>query len=283
MTPQTSFKRVWMITGASRGMGAEITAAALAQGDAVVATARKSSAVTNALGLQPGLLAVDLDVTSESAAHHAVKLAVEHFGRIDVLVNNAGYGLAGAVEETSAEEVRSIFDTNVMGLLNVTRAVLPQMRSQRSGHVINMSSLGGYRVGAGFGVYGSTKFAVEGLSEALHAELAPLGIHVTVVEPGYFRTDFLDSSSAMEAKNVIADYAETAGNVRVSASAYNHRQPGDPKRLAQALLTLVSAANPPLRLQLGTDALTRVREKNAFVEQELQTWEALSRSTDFPV
>jgi NAD(P)-dependent dehydrogenase (short-subunit alcohol dehydrogenase family) len=264
-------------------MGAEITAAALAQGDAVVATARKSSAVTNALGLQPGLLAVDLDVTNESAAHQAVKLAVEHFGRIDVLVNNAGYGLAGAVEETSAEEVRSIFDTNVMGLLNVTRAVLPQMRSQRSGHVINMSSLGGYRVGAGFGVYGSTKFAVEGLSEALHAELWPLGIHVTVVEPGYFRTDFLDSSSAMEAKNVIEDYAETDGKVRVSASAYNHRQPGDPKRLAQALLTLVSAENPPLRLQLGTDALTRVREKHAFVEQELQTWEALSRSTDFAV
>ncbi|WP_031358365.1 oxidoreductase [Caballeronia sordidicola] len=282
MTPQTSFKRVWMITGASRGMGAEITAAALAQGDAVVATARKSSAVTNALGSQPGLLAVDLDVTSESAAHQAVKLAMEHFGRIDVLVNNAGYGLAGAVEETSAEEVRSIFDTNVMGLLNVTRAVLPQMRSQRSGHVINMSSLGGYRVGAGFGVYGATKFAVEGLSEALHAELSALGIHVTVVEPGYFRTDFLDSSSAMEAENVIADYAETAGKVRVSASAFNGRQPGDPKRLAQALLTLVSAANPPLRLQLGTDALARVREKHAFVEQELKTWETLSRSTDFP-
>jgi len=282
MTQQASFKRVWMITGASRGMGAEITAAALAQGDAVVATARKSSAVTNALGSQPGLLAVDLDVTSEPAAQQAVKLAMEHFGRIDVLVNNAGYGLAGAVEETSAEEVRSIFDTNVMGLLNVTRAVLPQMRSQRSGHVINMSSLGGYRVGAGFGVYGATKFAVEGLSEALHAELSALGIHVTVVEPGYFRTDFLDSSSAMEAENVIADYAETAGKVRVSASAFNGRQPGDPKRLAQALLTLVSAANPPLRLQLGTDALARVREKHAFVEQELKTWETLSRSTDFP-
>lgn len=283
MTLQTSFKRVWMITGASRGMGAEITAAALAQGDAVVATARKSSAITDALGSQPGLLAVDLDVTSESAALQAVKLAMEHFGRVDVLVNNAGYGLAGAVEESSAEEVRSIFDTNVMGLLNVTRAVLPRMRSQRSGHVINMSSLGGYQVGAGFGVYGSTKFAVEGLSEALHAELTPLGIHVTVVEPGYFRTDFLDSSSAMEARNVIADYAETAGKVRVSARAYSHRQPGDPKRLAQALLTLVSAENPPLRLQLGTDALTRIREKHAFVEQELQTWEALSRSTDFPV
>jgi NAD(P)-dependent dehydrogenase (short-subunit alcohol dehydrogenase family) len=264
-------------------MGAEITAAALAHGDAVVATARKSSAITNAPGSQPGLLAVDLDVTNESAALQAVKRAMEHFGRIDVLVNNAGYGLAGAVEESSAEEVRSIFDTNVMGLLNVTRAVLPHMRSRRSGHVINMSSLGGYRVGAGFGVYGSTKFAVEGLSEALHAELSPLGIHVTVVEPGYFRTDFLDSSSAMEAKNVIADYAETAGKVRASARAYNHRQPGDPKRLAQALLTLVSAGNPPLRLQLGTDALTRVREKHVFVEQELQTWEALSRSTDFPV
>lgn len=283
MTQQTGFRRIWMITGASRGMGGEITAAALAQGDAVVATARKSSAIIDAFGSQPGLLAVDLDVTRESAALQAVKLAMAHFGRIDVLVNNAGYGLAGAVEESSAEEVRNIFDTNVMGLLNVTRAVLPHMRSQRSGHVINMSSLGGYWVGAGFGVYGATKFSVEGLSEALHAELTPLGIHVTVVEPGYFRTDFLDSSSAMEAKNVIADYAKTAGKVRVSAKAYNHQQPGDPKRLAQALLTLVSAENPPLRLQLGTDALTRIREKHAFVEQELQTWEALSRSTDFPV
>ncbi|AMM15840.1 short-chain dehydrogenase [Burkholderia sp. PAMC 28687] len=282
MTDQASYKRVWFITGASRGIGAEIAAAALANGDAVVATARKSKAISETLGEQAALLPVDLDVTNEAAAHEAVKLATERFGRIDVLVNNAGYGLAGAVEEASAAEVRSIYETNVMGLLNVTRAVLPIMRGQRNGHVINISSLGGYQVGAGFGVYGSTKFAVEGLSESLHAELMPLGIHVTVVEPGYFRTEFLDSSSAVESKNVIDDYADTAGKVRATAKAYNGKQPGDPKRLALAMLTLVQAQTPPLRLQMGTDAVARIREKNAFVERELQAWESLARSTDFP-
>ena len=282
MDTSSAIQRVWMITGASRGIGAEIAAAALANGDVVVATARKSSVVSERLGEQANLLAIDLDVTDESSAQRAVEEAVKRFGRIDVLVNNAGYGLKGAVEEASAEEVRQIFETNVMGLLHVTRAALPQLRKQRSGHVINVSSLGGYRVGAGFGIYGSTKFAVEGLSEALHAELTPLGVHVTVIEPGFFRTDFLDSSSVVESPTIVADYAETAGKVRSSAAAYSGRQPGDPKRLAQALLVLVAAEHPPLRLQLGSDAIARIREKNAFVEQELKQWETLSRSTDFP-
>src|SRR5262249_29407028 len=201
--------RVWMITGAARGFGAKIAAAALANGDAVIATGRDVRAIASRLGDHHSMFAVQLDVTDEAQAAAAVEAAVERFGRIGVLINNAGYGLVGAVEEASAADVRRIYETNVFGLLNVTRVVLTQMRRLRSGHVINISSLGGYRSAAGFGVYSSTKFAVEGLSEALHDELAPLGIHVTVVEPGYFRTDFLDSTSLADGQNHIEDYAAT--------------------------------------------------------------------------
>jgi NAD(P)-dependent dehydrogenase (short-subunit alcohol dehydrogenase family) len=195
MNAKTDFKRVWMITGAARGIGARIAEAALAHGDAVVATSRDAASVQKRFPAGDALLALPLDVTDEAQAAAAVQAALARFGRIDVLVNNAGYGLLGAVEEATADEVRRLYDTNVFGLLNVTRAVLPSMRARRSGRVINISSLGGYQSGPGFGVYCSTKFAVEGLSEALHGELAPLGIHVTVVEPGYFRTDFLDGNS----------------------------------------------------------------------------------------
>jgi NAD(P)-dependent dehydrogenase (short-subunit alcohol dehydrogenase family) len=176
-----------------------------------------------------------------------------------------------------------MYDTNVFGLLNVTRAVLPVMRKQRSGHVINMSSIGGYRSGAGFGVYCSTKFAVEGITEALHAELKPLGIHATVVEPGYFRTDFLDGSSLIVGKDIIDDYDETSGNVRRFAVGMNHNQPGDPQKLATALVTLVDAQTPPLRLPLGTDTLKAIAEKNEYVTTETEAWKTLSASTDFPV
>jgi NAD(P)-dependent dehydrogenase (short-subunit alcohol dehydrogenase family) len=186
--------KVWFITGASRGFGALIARDALARGDRVVATARNPTSVTSTFGEQPNLLAVKLDVTNETQAHQAAKLAVETFGRIDVLLNNAGYGLLGAVEETGAQEVQAVFETNVFGLLNVTRAVLPYLRQQGSGHVVNMSSIGGYASHEGWGVYCATKFAVEALSEALSDELAPLGIHATVVEPGFFRTDFLSST-----------------------------------------------------------------------------------------
>src|ERR1700761_3195283 len=171
--------RTWFITGASRGFGALITEQALAKGDAVVATARNPATLVERFGAHPNLLALSLDVADEAQAHAAAKQAVERFGRIDVLVNNAGYGLLGAVEEASAAEVEAVYRTNVFGLLAVTRAVLPHMRKARSGRVLNISSIGGYRGGAGFGVYASTKFAVEGLSESLHEELAPLRIHVT--------------------------------------------------------------------------------------------------------
>jgi NAD(P)-dependent dehydrogenase (short-subunit alcohol dehydrogenase family) len=275
------FKRVWFITGASRGLGALMAKAALADGNAVVAAGRNAAAIAERLGESPALLAVALDVTDPTQAKAAVKAAFEKFGRIDVLINNAGYGLLGAVEESSDADVRRMYDTNVFGLLNVTRAVLPVMRAQRAGHVINMSSIGGYRAGAGFGPYSSTKFAVEGLTESLRVELKPLGIHATVVEPGYFRTDFLDASSLMVAEEVIADYDETSGNVRRRAASMNHTQPGDPEKLAQAIVKLVDAPTPPLRLPLGTDTLKAIAEKNDYVEQEIETWKALSVSTDF--
>ncbi|CAE6765951.1 MULTISPECIES: oxidoreductase [Paraburkholderia] len=275
------FKRVWFITGATRGLGALIAEAALADGNAVVATGRNIAAITERFGHSAALLPVALDVTDEAQAKAAAQAAVERFGRIDVLVNNAGFGLLGAIEESSDADVRRMYDTNVFGLLNITRAVLPVMRAQRAGHVINMSSIGGYRAAAGFGAYSSTKFAVEGLTEALRAELKPLGIHATVVEPGYFRTDFLDATSLVVAGNVIADYDETSGEVRRRATHMNHNQPGNPEKLAAAMVELVDAQTPPLRLPLGTDTLKAIAEKNAYVTQETETWKALSASTDF--
>ena len=273
--------KVWFITGASRGFGLLLARDALARGDAVVAAARNPQAIVDALGAQPNLLPVQLDVTREGAAAVAAQAALERFGRIDVLVNNAGYGILGAVEETSAEEVRRNYETNVFGLLNVSRAILPAMRKRGSGHVINISSLGGYQAYHGWGVYGSTKFAVEGLSEAMAQELAPLGVHVTVVEPGFFRTDFLDATSLVETAARIDDYNDTVGAMRTFAAGANHAQPGDPAKLSQALLKLADAAQPPLRLQLGSDAVARVRAKHQFVEQELAQWQELSLSTDF--
>lgn len=277
----TTFNRVWLVTGASRGIGAKIVAAALAQGDAVVATARNAQSITERFGTRPELLAARLDVTDEAQAREVARAAIEQFGRIDVLVNNAGFGLLGAVEEASAEEIRRVYETNVFGLLNVTRGVLPFMREARRGHVINISSVGGFQSGPGYGVYCSTKFAVEGLSEALHVELAPLGIKVTVVEPGYFRTDFLDSHSLVESPATIEDYAATSGEVRKLAKVYNQQQPGDPQKLAVAMIKLVQSANPPLRLALGTDTLRVIDAKLAAVQAETDAWRELSASTDF--
>ncbi|MDE1148237.1 MAG: oxidoreductase [Azospirillaceae bacterium] len=275
--------RVWFITGASRGFGALITREALAAGDAVVATARDPATITARLGTHPNLLPVALDVTNEDQAHAAVATAIKAFGRIDILVNNAGYGLLGGVEESSGAEVERLFATNVFGLLAVTRAVLPHMRRQRSGHVINLSSLGGYQSHVGWGAYCATKFAVEGLTEALAQELAPLGIHATVVEPGFFRTDFLDDQSLARTAAHIDDYHATVGEMRTFAAGANHAQPGDPAKLAQAFMALVNAPKPPLRLPLGSDTLAVIETKNAFVAAEMAEWRALALSTDFAV
>jgi NAD(P)-dependent dehydrogenase (short-subunit alcohol dehydrogenase family) len=273
---------VWFVTGASRGFGAEIVGQALAAGHQVVATARDPKSV----GAQfpdagEQLLAVALDVTDEAAAVAAAEAAVERFGRIDVVVNNAGRGLLSAVEEASDAAVRAVYDTNVFGVLNVLRAVLPILRVQRSGHIINMSSIGGFGSSAGWGIYCSTKFALEGISEALAGEVAPLGISVTIVEPGYFRTDFLDASSLHTEDGVIDDYAETAGATRAHAAQANHTQPGDPVKAVAAILELAAAERPPLRVQLGSDAFAAVTDKLNFVASERQSWHDLSVSTDF--
>lgn len=207
--------------------------------------------------------------------------AIERFGQVDVLLNNAGFGLLGAVEEASAQEVKRIYRTNVFGLLNVTRALLPHMRAWRSGRILDISSIGGYRGAAGFGIYSSTKFAVEGLSEALHAELSPLGIHVTVVEPSHFRTDFLDASSLSASPHGIADRNGTAGAVRLRASDLNHAQPGNPERLARALVDFAGVPHPPVRLPLGSDTIAAIEAKHAADAAILAELRSVSVSADF--
>lgn len=273
--------KVWFITGASRGFGALVTTRALAQGDAVVATARNPKSVSERFGEHPNLLPVALDVTDDKQAVAAANAAIERFGKIDVLLNNAGFGLMGAVEEATPAEVEAVYRTNVFGLLNVTRAVLPFMRKARSGRILNISSIGGYRGAAGFGVYSSTKFAVEGLSEALHDELAPLGIKVTVVEPGYFRTDFLDSSSLSVSNTIIDDYEATAGKVRTIAAGLSHNQPGNPQKLADVLTAFADAPNPPVRLPLGSDTVAAIEDKHHKDGLILSEWRSVSVSTDF--
>lgn len=272
--------KTWLITGASRGIGAEIAKAVLAVGDKLIATARNDRDLQQ-FTTHKDVLALSMDVTDEAQVKAAIAQGLERFGKIDVLVNNAGFGLLGSVEECSAEEVESVYRTNVFGLLNVTRAVLPSMRQHRSGHIINISSIGGYRSYPGWGIYGSTKFAVEGITEALHGELAPLGIHATVVEPGFFRTNFLDGSSLRKTRIQIPDYAETVGKTRDGADEYNYQQPGDPIKLAQAIVEIANTNEPPLRLPLGTDTLQAIAQKNAYVEQETAKWRTLSESTDY--
>ena len=275
--------KTWFVTGAARGIGAEIVKAALGAGDKVAATGRDPGKMEQAFGAgREQLLPLELDVTRAEQATTAAEAALRHFGRIDVLVNNAGYGHLGVFEESTDDEVRKQFATNVFGMMMVTRAVLPGMRQQRSGRIINISSVAGLRGGFGAALYCSSKFAVEGFSQSLAAEVAPFGVHVTVVSPGYFRTDFLDASSIVEARTHIADYDGTAGETRKLAKARNHQQQGDPKRLAQAMLELVRSGSPPMRLPMGTDAVSGIEAKNAFVGRELETWRKLSVSTDFP-
>ncbi len=271
---------VWFITGASRGFGLEIARAALGRGDAVIAAARDPKVAERALGQREQLLGVELDVTDEEQAQAAAAAALARFGQVDVLVNNAGRGLLGAVAEASAEEVRSVFAVNLDGLLNVTRAVLPSMRQRHSGRLLNLSSVGGFGAWPGWGVYCATKFAVEGISEALHAELLPLGIHVTIIEPGTFRTDFLDPSSLRSATRVIDDYSGSGGTARQWADTANHNQLGDPVKGAAAIVKIATSTAPPLRVQLGTDSLARGEAKLASVATELAAWRSLAKSTD---
>ncbi|MFD4234738.1 oxidoreductase [Streptomyces sp. NPDC058542] len=272
---------VWFVTGASRGLGAEITREALDRGHSVIATARDAAAVREAYpGKTDGLLAVNADVTEPGQLTAAAEAGLAEFGRIDVVVNNAGYGLVGAVEETSDRAARALFDVNVFGVLNTLRATLPTLRAQRSGHVLNIGSVGGFVTAPAAGLYGASKFAVEGISEALHGELAPLGVHVTIVEPGGFRTEFLNSSTSMQIEPAsIADYVVGAGPVRETLADYDGRQPGDPAKAAKAIVDITEVTEPPLRLQLGADAIERVEAKLDRVRRELGEWRHVALST----
>jgi NAD(P)-dependent dehydrogenase (short-subunit alcohol dehydrogenase family) len=274
-------QKTWFITGASRGFGREITSAVLASGDKVVATVRSNAqALLEDFNHNASLRVVTMDVTAEPQVKDAVQQAIDTFGKIDVLVNNAGYGLLAAVEEATDAEVKQNYEVNVFGTLNVIRAVLPFMRKERSGHVINISSVGGLGAYIGWGLYGSTKFAIEGITEALALELAPLGIYATVVAPGFFRTNFLDHSSLVSGKTIIPDYAETVGAMRQFAANANKKQPGDPQKLAEAFVKLAASENPPVHLPLGNDTLDRYRAKNAAFEGDIQQWYGVITTTD---
>ena len=273
---------VWFITGCSTGFGRELAIALIDKGYRVVATARNPDDVAD-LVAQGGdrVLALKLDVTNPAQAEAAVRAATEHFGHIDVLVNNAGIGYFAAIEEAEEAEVRRMFEINVWGLIRMTQLVLPGMRGRRSGTIVNISSMGGLRGFPAVGHYNGTKFAVEGVSEALSAEVAPLGIKVLIVEPSGFRTDWA-GRSANESSVTIDDYAETAGARRAAIRGYSGAQPGDPKRAVAAIIQAVEADKPPLRLLLGKTALAMGREKIEMLQTDFDAWAEVTEGADFP-
>ena len=273
---------VWFITGCSTGFGRELTRLLMARGNRVVITARNPAAIQD-LAAEGGerALALALDVTDPGQITHSVEAALARFGRIDVLVNNAGYGYLSAVEEGKDADIRAMFETNVFGLAAMTRAVLPSMRAQRKGCILNVSSMGGFTGFPGVGYYNATKFAVEGLSEALAKEVEPLGIRVVIVEPGPFRTDWAGRSLKMP-EHPIADYQETAVARRQRTHANSGTQPGDPVRGAQAMITAAEAEHPPLRLVLGRPALEAARAKLEALRRDFDAWEEVTLGADFP-
>jgi NAD(P)-dependent dehydrogenase (short-subunit alcohol dehydrogenase family) len=272
--------RTWFITGANRGIGLETARAARTAGHRVVATSRCSGTVVDAFGNDNDVLALDLDVTQPAQIAAAVDAAKARFGRIDVLVNNAGYGHLGLFEETSDADARTQFETNVFGLMDVTRAVLPVMRAQRFGRVLNLSSVAGFSGFAMAGLYCASKFAVEGFSLSLAQEVLEFGIHVTLVAPGFIRTDFLDPSSYRLPDASIPDYAVLDAALRGAYLPMNHLQPGDPVRLAQALVQLAASDNPPLRWSAGSDAVTMTDARIDQLKVESDSYRALSSSVD---
>ena len=274
--------RVWFVTGASSGFGRAISSAALERGDRVVATARDTESVAELVDDGDGrALALELDVTDPEAARAAFDEAVSRFGRVDVVVNNAGYGHVGAVEELTDDEWHQQFDVNLFGVINVTRAALPQLRKQRSGHLVQMSSLNGVEGLPGGGYYAASKFAVEGLSESLADEVGHLGIDVTIVEPGPHRTRFASDRSTKQAA-AIEDYAPSVGQTRQAVGELDGNQPGDPERAAQAIIEAVEADDPPRRLALGQMALDNIRAKLKAQLSELDAWASVSASSDYP-
>jgi NAD(P)-dependent dehydrogenase (short-subunit alcohol dehydrogenase family) len=276
-------QKTWFVTGASKGFGFEITKAALEAGDKVVATVRNNdSALFASLNEDANLFVVKMDVTKESDVKDAVEKAIDHFGKLDIVVNNAGYGIVGGIEEISDAEARKQYDTNVFGVLNVLRNTLPFLRKQRSGHIINVSSLFAFDPLIGWALYGSTKNAVEGISQGLVKELQPFGIRVTVIEPGLFRTGFTGKDSYVVAQNAISDYENTlVGRMRKSTGAFHGTQPGDPTKLAEVVVKLGHTENPPLHLPIGKDSINNYNTYRDKLANDVNTWMKDSLSTDY--
>jgi NAD(P)-dependent dehydrogenase (short-subunit alcohol dehydrogenase family) len=282
MTNPPISTRTWFITGASTGFGRLLAEEVLKAGGKVIATARNLDKVIDLEQKYPGKAkAFALDVTDHAQVVSVVAQTSASYGPVDVLVNNAGYGLAGAIEEVTEDEFMPMFNTNVFGLIKVTQAFLPYLRRQGHGNILNLSSIGGLVSTPGMGYYNATKYAVEGLSEALAQEVAPFGIHVTLIEPGPFRTDFL-GRSITQAAEIIPDYDKTAGNARRYAADNNGKQKGDPLRAVHAMMQVVESPNPPLRLLLGNIALDRLRIKIDSLQKEVKTWESTTTGADFP-
>jgi NAD(P)-dependent dehydrogenase (short-subunit alcohol dehydrogenase family) len=273
---------VWLITGCSTGFGRELTKLVLEKGWRAVVTARDPSKVADIVeGHGDRALVLPLDVTQSAQIDSVVKETNERFGRVDVLVNNAGYGYLAAIEEGEDEAVRAMFETNVFGLVDMTKAVLPIMRAQRSGLIVNISSIGGITSFAATGYYHGTKYAVEGISESLAIEVKPLGIDVLIVEPGPFRTNWAGPSIKQSATQ-IDDYAATAGERRKQTAARSGKQAGDPVRAAQAIIDAALSDTPPLRLLLGKPALELARKKLEFMRSDFDRWESTTLGADFP-
>jgi NAD(P)-dependent dehydrogenase (short-subunit alcohol dehydrogenase family) len=274
--------RVWFITGASTGFGRLLAEEVLRRGERVIATARDVSKVEDLTKQHPAMArAFALDVTKPGEITAVASQAIAAFGQVDVLVNNAGYGVNGAIEEVSEEEFEPMFQTNIYGTIRTTRAFLPHFRERRSGHIFNLSSIGGLIGMPGWGYYNTTKFAVEGFTEALAAEMKPLGVHVTIVEPGSFRTDFLGRSGKL-VELELPEYAQTAGKAREYLKTQAAKQPGDPQRAIEAIITVADATEPPVHLILGKIALTRFRDRLAQWKKEIDASEGLTVGADFP-
>ncbi|MFD1001391.1 oxidoreductase [Ohtaekwangia kribbensis] len=277
-------KKVWFVTGASKGLGLSIVKKLLEQGYQVAATSRKLDDLNNAVGTRSSnFLPLAVDIVSEASVEKAITETISHFGRLDVVVNNAGYGQVGATEELSADEVRNNFEVNVFGLLHVVRKAMPHLREQRSGHIFNISSIGGFTGNfAGWGIYCATKFAVSGLTEALAQEAKDFGIDVTVVEPGYFRTNFLSAGSLGTPANPIEEYTSVRASQTLHQNTVDGNQEGDPDKAADALIAVAKADRAPLHLLLGADAYAMASQKLEDLKREMELWKETTISTGFP-
>ncbi|MBA4145156.1 MAG: short-chain dehydrogenase/reductase [Cytophaga sp.] len=276
-------KKVWLVTGASKGLGLSLVKKLINEGYRVAATSRNLKELTQVVKADASVfLPLQMDIINESSVAKCIADVITHFGNIDVVVNNAGYGLIGSLEELSDEEARANFDVNVFGSLNVIRQAVPHLRKQQSGHVFNVSSIGGF-TGAfpGFGIYCATKFAVNGFSESLYTEVKPFGVNVTIVSPGYFRTSFLTASSLSAPKKEMSEYRNVREMQAAHHNSYNGNQPGDPDKAAAVFIEVAESKEPPLHLFLGQDAYDLADQQIAVVQKEMAALKTLATSTAF--